>query len=461
MNRLLYAVIISLIILSAGNCSKKDAPGDPYPTDSLGKINRWILDSMQRYYLWSDEIPAHPDYSLSPELFFKSLLSAKDRFSWVSSGGSVPGSTTTYFTYGFQYALVAATGYNGYIGVVTMVNTGGAADKAGLQRGSCFTQLNGSVINEQNKNTVIQQLKTTGQVTVTPAVYDGVSWVSSSPVTLNSKYAGENAVHATRIFTEGGITTGYLFYNSFDENYDASLLQAFNKLKQASVSELILDLRYNAGGSVATSAKMAAMIAKNITENATWVIFEGNKQEGRKVRSLQAIVNTSANSNGKQYADLVARRLSLQRVFILTTAATYSAAELIVNNLKPYIDVVQIGETTSGKDEASFLVEDYRVPKQVMWKMQPTMYKVFNSNNVGKYDRGISPLYPVNEISQLPLFNIGSVADPLVNKALQIIYGSNLPDTFTALRIRSHFLQVLPVYRSAENESSILSVIKP
>ncbi len=461
MFRLFCTVMLAFLLFAAGSCSKKGAAVDPYPADSLGRINRWVLDSMRRYYYWSDEIPAFPDYSLQTDLFFKSLLSSKDRFSWITNGGSVEAASNSYFIYGFQYALVSVTGYNGYIGVVTLVNTGSSADKAGLQRGSCFVQVNNAGINEQNKNEIIRQLKTGTQVSITPAVYSNGNWMTSAAVKLTNRYAGENAVHAVRNFTAGGISTGYLFYNSFDENYDAALLQAFTKLQQASVKELILDLRYNAGGSVASSAKLAAMIASGITADATWVIFEGNRYEGKKGRSLQTMLNTSGNNAGKQFSDLVTRRLSLKRVFILTTAATYSAAELVVNNLKPYIEVIQIGESTAGKDEASFTIEDYRVPKQVMWKIQPTVYKVFNSNSQGAYSKGINPLYPVSELTQLPLYNIGTTADPLVNKALQIIYGADLPDNFITLRNTSSSLPIQPVYRSAADGNGLQMVLKP
>ena len=459
--RICLYILLTVLLFPAAQGCKKDAPDvEPYPTDSIGKINRWILDSMRQYYYWSDDIPKEYDYSQSPDQFFKSLLSPNDRFSWISDGQLIRPPSTSYFTYGFHFSLVQAPGYPNYIGVVNLVNKGGPADRAALHRGSYFIKVNGVDITDDNKAAVIAALKQTGQVKITPAEYVNNTWNPLPEITLRSGFSNENPVHYTRSFTAGGITTGYLYYNSFDENYDAQLLQAVAKLKNANVRELILDLRYNAGGSVASSGKLAALLANGLTGTETYVIYEGNRHEGRKARSLQTILSVSGNNNGKQYTDLQAGKLSLQRVFILTTGATVSAAELIVNNLKPFMTVVQIGETTAGKDEGSFLIDDERVPKQVSWSMQPTIYKLFNKNNVGGYHDGLTPQYAINEMAELPLADIGEPADPLVQKALQIIYGNNMPVNFLNLRKQnSVILPVRTIYSSMIEQALLAPVI--
>ena len=459
--RICLYLLLTVILFPATQSCKKDTPDvEPYPTDSIGKINRWVLDSMRQYYYWSDDIPRDYDYSQSPEVFFKSLLSPNDRFSWISDGQAIRPPSTAYFTYGFHFSLVQAPGYPNYIGVVNLVNKGGPADRAALHRGSYFLKVNGVDITDDNKASIIAALKQAGQVKITPAEYVNNTWSPLPEITLRSGFSNENPVHYTRSFTAGGITTGYLFYNSFDENYDASLLQAVAKLKNANVRELILDLRYNAGGSVASSGKLAALLASSLTGAETYVIYEGNRHEGRKARSLQTILSVSGNSNGKQYTDLQAGKLSLQRVFILTTGATVSAAELIVNNLKPFMTVVQIGETTAGKDEGSFLIDDERVPKQVSWYMQPTIYKLVNKNNEGGYHDGLTPQYPIHEMAELPLAGVGEPDDPLVQKALQIIYGNNMPASFLNLRKQtSKILPVRTIYSSMIEQALLAPVI--
>jgi C-terminal processing protease CtpA/Prc len=41
--------------------------------------------------------------------------------------------------------------------------------------------------------------------------------------------------------------------------------------------------------------------------------------------------------------------LKLTKIYILTTKSSASASELVINGLKPYMDVVQIGDVTTGK----------------------------------------------------------------------------------------------------------------
>lgn len=455
MRNLLYILILITFITGC----KKDITEEPYPTDPLGIANRWVLDSMRRYYYWADEIPGNNDYSLSTDLFFKKLLSTHDRFSWISNGQDIAAPSNSYFTYGFHYALVEVAGLPGLLGVTTLINKDGAADLSGLQRGDCFIQVNGMPVNSSTIETVNQQLKTGQELKLTPARLENNTWVSLPDITLTARYSPENPVHYTRSFSSAGIITGYLFYNSFDEKYDPQLLQAIEKLKQANVKELILDLRYNAGGSVASSAKLAALLAGKLSANETYAIYQGNQHEGRKVRSLQAVLNTSSNNAGMQYPALQPLCLNLNRVFVLTTKATVSAAELVVNNLKPFITVIQIGETTAGKDEASFLIEDYRIPRQVNWKMQPTIYKLFNKNSQGNYATGIIPQYQVEELASLPLPGIGDMDDPLLYKALGLIYGNDLPGGFINLRALQPSVPVKVRHHSATEQAACVPFV--
>jgi len=448
--KLFHLILFASLHFGLSGCSKKNGEDIPYPTDSIGRIDRWIADSLRRYYYWSDAIPGKPDYTKSPDNFFTSLLSSSDRFSWVSNGLDIAPPSNSYFLYGFHYALVQASGYDGLIGVVTDINKGGAADGAGFKRGSYFMAVNGEKVTTQNMEAVNLLLRTPSSVRITRAAYTDSGWKPAAETALYEGYAYEDPVRYTRTFTAGGIATGYLYYTSFDENYDDRLLQAFDEFRQAGVKELILDLRYNAGGSVASSAKLAALIANRLSASETFAIYAGNRFEGKRGRLLQEVVNTSGNAAGRTYDELKKHQLSLSRVFILTTGATVSAAELIVNNLKPFLQVVQIGETTRGKNEAGFVIQDTRNPPQVEWKMEPTVYKLFNKNGEGNYEKGLIPQYLTAEMALLPLADIGTSDDPLVNKALSLIYGRGIPPDFTTLRSKQTSIKIIPVYRSAE-----------
>src|SRR5688500_18427491 len=101
--KIIAYILISTALVPSSACTKKDVPWQP--TDSLGKLNKWVYDSMQLYYYWSAEMPGNPDYSLPTQDFFKQLLSPKDRFSWISDRNNIGPYKTSVELHGFQYAL--------------------------------------------------------------------------------------------------------------------------------------------------------------------------------------------------------------------------------------------------------------------------------------------------------------------------------------------------------------------
>ncbi|RYD88666.1 MAG: peptidase S41, partial [Sphingobacteriales bacterium] len=116
--------------------------------------------------------------------------------------------------------------------------------------------------------------------------------------------------------------------------------------------------------------------------------------------------------------------LNLSRLYILTTAATASAAELMINNLRPYMSIIHIGETTRGKDEASITISDRRGTKRVDWVMYPIVYKLYNATGNGNYSTGIVPDRSMIESANLPLQSFGNAADPMINYAIGLINGN-------------------------------------
>ena len=48
--------------------------------------------------------------------------------------------------------------------------------------------------------------------------------------------------------------------------------------------------------------------------------------------------------------------LFLERVYVITSDKTGSASENLINGLDPYIDVIQVGSKTMGKNEVNYLI---------------------------------------------------------------------------------------------------------
>lgn len=439
-------VMLVLTVLLGNACSKKASPF--VPTDQLGIDNKWVYDSMKLYYYWSSQITGKPDYTLSTDSFFKRLLSASDRFSYISNRSTVGPTKSTAELFGFQYSLINHP-FNGaqLAGVVTLVVPDSYAGRVNLKRGMMFTRINDKLITPQNAAVLIKDLQGNSQAMLQLAALNnnGTALEDSTRIAVQSGYVDDKCVYATRQFEQQGIKTGYLAYFLCSETEDELLLAAMQKFKDAGVTELILDLRYNPGGSVASSAKLAAMLVPDLNADKTWVIYKGNAYGGTIKQSFRQSISFSGNNKGKDMAQLAALHPGIKRIVILTSPATISAAELLCNNLPTFMQVIRIGATTYGKDEASFRIEDTRNPRQVQWVLTPIVYKLFNANEAGGYDKGLQPQYEVNDFSSLPLQDFGIPGDPSIDKALQLIYGNNQVNV-TPLRKRSFSFPAVKQY---------------
>jgi len=424
-NYLLYTFLI-VAILPGPACKKEPPPWQP--ADSLGKLNKWVYDSMQLYYYWSADMPANPDYSLPTQEFFKQLLSPKDRFSWISNRGTIPLPRATFEQLGFFYTLAPHPfDAQKLIGIITCVVPVSNAGTRGLKRGMLFTAVNNYVLTPANRQTAEQDLQAeTAMLQLAAFNSDRTAIIDSVRVGMQHNYTSLKSIYATNLFELNGKKTGYLAYFLCAENNDANLLQSMQKLKREGVSECIIDLRYNAGGSVASATKLAAMLVPSFNPNSTFIIYRGNRNGGTVKETFQDAISYSGNTSGKNMSELQSRNLGLSRVFILTTAATASAAELITHNLAPFMTVIRIGETTLGKDEASFQVEDKRSPRQVEWLINPIVYKIADGLGNGDYATGLVPVHQVIETSRLPLPPLGQPGDLPVDKALTLIYGTTV-----------------------------------
>jgi carboxyl-terminal processing protease len=111
------------------------------------------------------------------------------------------------------------------------------------------------------------------------------------------------------------------------------------------------------------------------------------------------------------------------KVYILTGKYTASASEQIINGLKPYMDVVLIGDTTYGKNVASTTFYDEDHTDKNKWGMQPIIAKYFNSLGESDFTSGFVPDYVVRD-GGLNMKEFGDRNEPLLNKAMNDILGT-------------------------------------
>jgi carboxyl-terminal processing protease len=414
-----YYICLSILFLSILPSCKKGNKNPDYPIGSNEHINTWILDSLKRYYYWNEQLPTKPDISLSPKDFFNSVRNSSDRFSYINIPNDPATATPNNRNFGFDYAIVSDQSSAKVIGIIKVVLQDSPASRAGLKRGDYISKINGKALTANNAQALQTEILNSDRFSIGLAELNNNNWTDSRTVEL-SKGIILDQHEVSKVIESDGKKIGYLYFVDFNSGLASSLLSAFSNFKAAGTSELILDLRYNAGGQVAEAAGVCAMIAKNISFDKPFITYKGNKNGGTRTESI----GTAATFDGTiSFNTLLQQNLGLGRVYILSTSATASASEVIINNLKPFIQVVLIGEKTRGKDEASFRIFDARSPKLVNWEIHPIVYKLFNAQGNGGYSAGITPDISINEMDNLPLLQLGDTADPMVKAAIAAMTG--------------------------------------
>lgn len=442
MKRFKYLIILLLTSsLLTVSCFEDQDDVSASTTD----IKDFIWKGLNLYYLYLTDVPDLDDdrfanqgeldsYAasfLTPEDWFYHLITNSDRFSWIVDDyialeQSFSGVTLNN---GMDFGLTFAPNGTDVIGFVKYVLPGSSADIEGVQRGMIFNGIDGILLTENN----FSNLLSGDQYTINLATINGNSVDPlGTSITLNKTEYTENPVYLSTVLNVNGNNVGYLMYNQFTSAFDSQLNDAFGTFAANGVTDLVLDLRYNSGGSVRSAIQLGSMITGqfngDVFTREQWnPKLQTALQEYELLNNVEVLTNRFVNtlSNGASI-----NSLNLNRVYILTTSNSASASELVINALNPYIDVIQIGTTTTGKYQASITLYDSPnfaregANPSHTYAMQPLVLKELNSVGFTDYDNGLAP-DPQFVLSE-DLENMGVLGDenePLLARAIQHISG--------------------------------------
>ncbi|MEZ5498008.1 MAG: S41 family peptidase [Steroidobacteraceae bacterium] len=145
-----------------------------------------------------------------------------------------------------------------------------------------------------------------------------------------------NAVPFTQLIAQPGLPpVGYLQLRSFIGTAEAQLRSAFAEFRANSVTDVIVDIRYNGGGLVRIAQLLANLLS---AERSTQEVLYRTR-----LNPLQAASEQTVTFRAEPEA------IGAQRIAFLTTASTASASEILINSLYPYVDVAMIGARSFGK----------------------------------------------------------------------------------------------------------------
>ncbi len=466
----LFLLALGLVLV---NCKKNDDdpvvdstnmedPMDP-ATETESRedypVQDFMWQAMNLYYFFENNVPnldenqyttldEYVDFISSEEnpedFFFDKLVYSQDRFSFLSDDYKklTEGFSGVSKSNGLEFGLARYNNTEIIYGHVRYVVKNSDAATKDIKRGDLFTTVDGNALffNSDEDNNL--DLLFEGNDTYTLGLADFVNnefILNGKEVTL-TKQEGlvEDPIHVTKTLDVGGKKVGYLMYNQFAGNSGEPLNDAFAEFKSAGITDLVLDLRYNPGGFGYITQILGSLIHQPDTEkvfynrryNSTleeaWEVVGGEK--------TYFVADTGSQDNNNQTP---LNSLNLTKVYVLATDSSASASELLVNGLRPYVEVVHIGSTTVGKNQGSFTLVDSpetgygydperedEINPNNSWAIQPITSQVENSEGFGDYADGLPPNIQLEE----DFDDLGVLGDPserMLARALQEIDGTS------------------------------------
>ncbi|MDE1193437.1 MAG: S41 family peptidase [Arachidicoccus sp.] len=307
-----------------------------------------------------------------------------------------------------------AKSYSSYICVVRYVVNGSPAQKAGINRGDIIAKLNDLNIdfgttsspNETNINYVGNSIYYAQSAKL--SVYKS-SNKEINDYSLNAISYNFNPIFKSEVLSYGSHKIAYLAFLSFIDPSIAKpvLDSAFASYSSQGATDIIVDLRYNGGGYVATAEDLINYLVPSSANNSTmYTEYYNQTMVNGKATLLSNIPQDYDNLSRGQLSKLdfspsaqttkisKAGNLDLKKVYFIVSSGTASASELVINSVKPYSTVTQINSDFS--DTSSFTYGkpvgffEIRVGKFSMWIPN---FETKNANNEGGYYQGIKSDY--------------------------------------------------------------------
>ncbi|MCS7018420.1 MAG: S41 family peptidase [Cytophagales bacterium] len=380
--------LTGLLILFTVAC--RNQKQEPITDVNALPIRQYVYEVMKFFYLWHDRIPTNinPNNFSTPEALLEAMLfRPTDRWSYiVRDNGATAAQLQTGSTQGFGFVWGLDREQNLRL---VLVHPNSPAEDARLVRGMRVLSVNGTVINQGATN--IPRFDNT----VVLSVQDASGAIRQ--VELQARNFNMRGVTLREVKQVAGRKVGYLVFSIFTQSSVQELDEAFSFFRSENVNELVLDLRYNGGGTPEAALHLASLIAPNAA-GRRFLQYQHNSRNTQ--RNTELVFKTVTNG------------LNLNRVFILTTSNTASASELIINGLHPFINVQTIGTTTHGK-----FVGGYVFTHREGYSLVPICFQSVNANG-DTFANGFEPSFRATDDRTRPF---GDLNENLLAAALHFI----------------------------------------
>jgi C-terminal processing protease CtpA/Prc len=487
----LFLVISTGFVLSCkkDNSTNNNNTIQPSKTGStLDLIRDSIYLYSQEAYLWYDGLPDYAtfnprgitgtndlsalakevdkisQYKINPatgkpyEYYESSPGEAK--YSFIDEGGTSTQLGGVNGDFGFAPLYTTTTDLR-----IKYVYAGSPAGLAGIKRGYQITKINGQTnLTYDNggsiTQSVINAIYNSNNITMTLKRPDNTSF----DVSLSVANYNVNPVITYKVIDQGnGKKVGYIVFNTFVSMDVAQpkLQEAFNSFTTSGITDLVVDLRYNGGGYVSTAEYLSNLIVPSAKNNTLMynTYFNDKLTSGKAsllANQIRKDLTTGRTYNYAQFDYSVAGNalnfkkegsLNVGKVFFIVTGSTASASELLINNLRPHMNVQLIGTKSYGKPVGFF---DIQVNKYELYVPE---FVTKNSAGQGDYFDGMLPgsiNYPgimdYDDVTK----DFGDPTEGLLARALNYVKNGNYTSVIQSNQTADAGLRSFSVLQSRE-----------
>jgi carboxyl-terminal processing protease len=378
-----WGLMIALVLLLVA-CNPDDDNVDPTKVENV--VNKAIFDVMNDWYYWNDEMPKDVSFggTMSNQEFLEQLrFTPLDRQGWTyittqeafraAFTGQVSG------VHGFRMAM----DQNERLFIASVLKTG-PAGQDGWQRGWQILEINGKAIAEFRNSSGSYSIDTgPNQIGISNTFKFKLPDGTETTRTITKEAFSANSVAFENVYEIQGKKIGYWVYESFRASPNVSptksleVENSFNYFISEGIDELIIDLRYNGGGSVDVARQVMNYIIPASADDRTAFVYRHNRKQSTNNRTV------NFNKEGS---------LSLDKVVFITARGSASASELIINSLKPYLDVTIIGDNTYGKPVGQFPLSSFsRTLVENNVEVVPVTFSLANVRGEADFFEGFKP----------------------------------------------------------------------
>lgn len=365
-------LLLAVALLIAGlvvSCEEEKVEPTNGGNNNDSQFNEPFYNLMNEWYYWYQEIPdIDPGNYDNPQEVLQAIRYSEDRWSYITSYDAFQQyyQEGRYIGYGFGSKWDDTDTLR-----LTFVFDDSPLTDEGVGRGWAITKVNGSGISpDQN----INELLGANEVGVT----NSFEFKSPSGDIVSGSFEKEditmNTVMSDTVLTHSNKKVGYFMLKSFIETTPAELTDAFREFGNQNIDELVIDLRYNGGGTLSASRFLADFVIDDQYVGEDYVRISHNDKKAPSEDRTHVFEEDSLNLS-----------LGLNRVYFITTQASASASEALINGLEPWMDVYLVGQDTYGKPVGMYAFSD----NNKEYAFVPVCFSLENANGNANYFDGL------------------------------------------------------------------------